>query len=100
MAEAQVRHFNINFGRQHPAAHGFLRLLLELAGEVVTRVDPQLGLRHLRLALDRSSLGARLRLRLRLPRRLDCRRQRLHVTCLDGLNKVECGRKGVFIYSC
>jgi len=46
MAEAEVRKFNINFGPQHPAAHGVLRLLLELDGEVVTRVDPHIGLLH------------------------------------------------------
>jgi len=46
MAEAQVRNFNINFGPQHPSAHGVLRLVLELDGEVVTRVDPHVGLLH------------------------------------------------------
>jgi NADH-quinone oxidoreductase subunit D len=46
MPEAQVRNFTINFGPQHPAAHGVLRLVLELDGEVVTRVDPHIGLLH------------------------------------------------------
>jgi NADH-quinone oxidoreductase subunit D len=46
MAEAHERNFNINFGPQHPAAHGVLRLVLELDGEVVTRVDPHIGLLH------------------------------------------------------
>ena len=46
MAETQVRNFNINFGPQHPAAHGVLRLVLELDGEVVERVDPHIGLLH------------------------------------------------------
>jgi len=46
MAEAQVRNFNINFGPQHPAAHGVLRLVLELDGEVVERCDPHVGLLH------------------------------------------------------
>jgi NADH-quinone oxidoreductase subunit D len=46
MAEADVRNFNINFGPQHPAAHGVLRLVLELNGEVVERVDPHIGLLH------------------------------------------------------
>ncbi|MGJ8528225.1 NADH-quinone oxidoreductase subunit D [Maritalea sp.] len=46
MAEAQVRNFNINFGPQHPAAHGVLRLVLELDGEVVDRCDPHVGLLH------------------------------------------------------
>ncbi len=41
-----VRNFNINFGPQHPAAHGVLRLVLELDGEVVERVDPHIGLLH------------------------------------------------------
>ncbi|SON54909.1 NADH-quinone oxidoreductase subunit D [Hartmannibacter diazotrophicus] len=46
MAESEVRNFNINFGPQHPAAHGVLRLVLELDGEVVDRVDPHIGLLH------------------------------------------------------
>ncbi len=46
MAEADIRNFNINFGPQHPAAHGVLRLVLELDGEVVERVDPHIGLLH------------------------------------------------------
>src|ERR1700754_590030 len=46
MSEADLRAFTINFGPQHPAAHGVLRLILELDGEVVTRVDPHIGLLH------------------------------------------------------
>jgi len=46
MPEAQVRNFTINFGPQHPAAHGVLRLVLELDGEIVARVDPHIGLLH------------------------------------------------------
>ena len=46
MAEQQIRNFSINFGPQHPAAHGVLRLVLELDGEVVERVDPHIGLLH------------------------------------------------------
>ncbi len=46
MAETDVRTFNINFGPQHPAAHGVLRLVLELDGEIVERVDPHVGLLH------------------------------------------------------
>ncbi len=46
MAEVDIRNFNINFGPQHPAAHGVLRLVLELDGEVVERVDPHIGLLH------------------------------------------------------
>jgi len=45
MADA-VRNFTINFGPQHPAAHGVLRLVLELDGEIVERVDPHIGLLH------------------------------------------------------
>jgi len=41
-----TRNFSINFGPQHPAAHGVLRLVLELDGEIVTRVDPHIGLLH------------------------------------------------------
>ena len=46
MAELSVRNFTINFGSQHPAAHGVLRLVLELDGEVVKRADPHIGLLH------------------------------------------------------
>jgi NADH-quinone oxidoreductase subunit D len=46
MAETSVRNFTINFGPQHPSAHGVLRLVLELDGEVVERVDPHIGLLH------------------------------------------------------
>jgi NADH-quinone oxidoreductase subunit D len=37
---------NLNFGPQHPAAHGVLRLILELDGEVIERADPHIGLLH------------------------------------------------------
>lgn len=46
MAANEIRNFHINFGPQHPAAHGVLRLVLELDGEIVTRVDPHIGLLH------------------------------------------------------
>ena len=46
MAETALRNFTINFGPQHPAAHGVLRLVLELDGEIVERVDPHIGLLH------------------------------------------------------
>src|SRR5881394_2281875 len=46
MSETQLRNFTINFGPQHPAAHGVLRLVLELDGEIVERVDPHIGLLH------------------------------------------------------
>jgi NADH-quinone oxidoreductase subunit D len=46
MGEAAVRNFTLNFGPQHPAAHGVLRLVLELDGEVIERVDPHIGLLH------------------------------------------------------
>lgn len=44
--EQKIRNFNINFGPQHPAAHGVLRLVLELDGEIVSRCDPHIGLLH------------------------------------------------------
>ncbi|MBV8684555.1 MAG: NADH-quinone oxidoreductase subunit D, partial [Caulobacteraceae bacterium] len=49
--ETPVRKFNINFGPQHPAAHGVLRLILELDGELVERVDPHIG--HLPRATEK-----------------------------------------------
>lgn len=42
----QIKSFTINFGPQHPAAHGVLRLVLELNGEIVERADPHIGLLH------------------------------------------------------
>ena len=46
VGEQKIRNFNINFGPQHPAAHGVLRLVLELDGEIVERCDPHIGLLH------------------------------------------------------
>lgn len=46
ITDEQDRRFTINFGPQHPAAHGVLRLVLELEGEIVDRVDPHIGLLH------------------------------------------------------
>jgi NADH-quinone oxidoreductase subunit D len=43
---AEIRNFTMNFGPQHPAAHGVLRLVLELDGEVIQRADPHIGLLH------------------------------------------------------
>ena len=43
---AEIRNYTMNFGPQHPAAHGVLRLVLELDGEVVQRADPHIGLLH------------------------------------------------------
>ena len=45
-SEQSIRNFNINFGPQHPAAHGVLRMVLELDGEIVDRCDPHIGLLH------------------------------------------------------
>ena len=42
----QIRNFTMNFGPQHPAAHGVLRLVLEMDGEVIERADPHIGLLH------------------------------------------------------
>jgi NADH-quinone oxidoreductase subunit D len=44
--ESEIANYTINFGPQHPAAHGVLRLVLELDGEIVERVDPHVGLLH------------------------------------------------------
>ncbi len=46
MSEKEIRNFMLNFGPQHPSAHGVLRLVLELDGEVVERADPHIGLLH------------------------------------------------------
>jgi len=46
MAEVQIKPMTMNFGPQHPAAHGVLRLVMEMDGEVVERLDPHIGLLH------------------------------------------------------
>ena len=46
LASTKVKNFTLNFGPQHPAAHGVLRLVLEMNGEVVQRADPHIGLLH------------------------------------------------------
>ena len=46
MAEAALSNYTINFGPQHPATHGVLRLVLELDGEIIERADPHIGLLH------------------------------------------------------
>ena len=46
MGEMQIRPLTLNFGPQHPAAHGVLRLVLEMDGEVIDRADPHVGLLH------------------------------------------------------
>ena len=46
MGETQIKNLTMNFGPQHPAAHGVLRLVLEMDGEVVERADPHIGLLH------------------------------------------------------
>jgi NADH-quinone oxidoreductase subunit D len=43
---SDIQNYTLNFGPQHPAAHGVLRLVLELDGEVITRADPHIGLLH------------------------------------------------------
>ena len=46
MAESRIQNMTLNFGPQHPATHGVLRLVLELDGEIVERADPHIGLLH------------------------------------------------------
>jgi len=46
MAETEIKNYNLNFGPQHPAAHGVLRMVLEMDGEVIDRADPHIGLLH------------------------------------------------------
>ena len=42
----KIKHFILNFGPQHPSAHGVLRLILELDGEIIVKADPHIGLLH------------------------------------------------------
>ena len=42
----EIKNYTLNFGPQHPAAHGVLRLILEMDGEVIQRADPHIGLLH------------------------------------------------------
>ena len=43
---SEIRNYTLNFGPQHPAAHGVLRLVLEMDGEIIERADPHIGLLH------------------------------------------------------
>jgi NADH-quinone oxidoreductase subunit D len=45
-AEAEIKNLTLNFGPQHPAAHGVLRMVMEMDGEIVERIDPHIGLLH------------------------------------------------------
>ena len=57
---AEIKNYTMNFGPQHPAAHGVLRLILELDGEVIQRADPHIGLLHRateKLAENRTGAG-------------------------------------------
>jgi NADH:ubiquinone oxidoreductase subunit D len=45
-SKSDIKIFTVNFGPQHPSAHGVLRLILELNGEVVIKADPHIGLLH------------------------------------------------------
>ncbi|HET7932264.1 MAG TPA: NADH-quinone oxidoreductase subunit D, partial [Rhodanobacteraceae bacterium] len=42
----EIRSYTMNFGPQHPAAHGVLRLVMEMEGETILRIDPHIGLLH------------------------------------------------------
>ena len=46
MAQTEIKNFNLNFGPQHPAAHGVLRMVLGMDGEIIDRADPHIGLLH------------------------------------------------------
>ena len=46
MAQNQIKNMTLNFGPQHPAAHGVLRMVLEMDGEIIDRADPHIGLLH------------------------------------------------------
>ena len=46
MSDTEIQNYNLNFGPQHPSAHGVLRLVLELDGEIIDRADPHVGLLH------------------------------------------------------
>ena len=62
---AEIRNYTMNFGPQHPAAHGVLRLVLELDGEVIQRADPHIGLLHRateKLAENRTYLQSNMRI--------------------------------------
>src|SRR5580700_9124596 len=45
-AQHEIQNYTVNFGPQHPAAHGVLRLILEMDGETIVRADPHIGLLH------------------------------------------------------
>ena len=55
---AEIKNYTLNFGPQHPAAHGVLRLVLELDGEVIQRADPHIGLLHRATELEHQAQHA------------------------------------------
>ena len=57
IGDVTIQNYTINFGPQHPAAHGVLRLVMELDGEIVERVDPHIGLLHRGTETGRSRCG-------------------------------------------
>ena len=62
---AEIRNYTVNFGPQHPSAHGVLRLILELDGETIVRADPHIGMLHRateKLAEQRTYLHSLLQL--------------------------------------
>ena len=63
----KIKNLNLNFGPQHPAAHGVLRLILELDGEVVEKADPHIGLLHRGTCLLYTSPSPRDRQKSRMP---------------------------------
>ncbi len=72
--DEQITNYAIDFGPQHPAAHGVLRMVMELDGEIIERIDPHIGLLH-----RGTAVGIQLRLLLQLVRRHGGRRGRARV---------------------
>ena len=55
---AEIQSYTMNFGPQHPAAHGVLRLVLEIEGEVIQKADPHIGLLHRAVWRDQLNINA------------------------------------------
>ncbi len=99
MAEAHIKNMTMNFGPQHPAAHGVLRLVLEMDGEVVERADPHVGLLHrgTEKLIEHKNYVQALPYFDRLDYVAPMSQEHAYVLAVEGLLGIEVPRRGQFI---
>ena len=99
MAEAHIKNMTMNFGPQHPAAHGVLRLVLEMDGEVVERADPHVGLLHrgTEKLIEHKNYVQALPYFDRLDYVAPMSQEHAYVLAVEGLLGIDVPRRGQFI---